>query len=70
LESCAAELRNADLSDTDLSDSRISRADIRNVDFGSTDLRDAVGVPDRASSARYSDTVCPDGNVQSSNCWP
>ncbi len=65
-----ADLRGADLSDADLSAGRLDGADVRGTDFGGTNLLDVVGVPSRASSAQYSSTICPDGSVQSSNCWP
>lgn len=60
----------APATDAKLSDSQLSGADVRDADFGTTDFRDATGTPNRASAAQYSDTICPDGSVQSSSCWP
>lgn len=65
-----ANLRNSELADANLADGRLDGADILGADLEDTDLRNATGVPVGASAAEYNDTICPDGTVQSSNCWP
>ena len=75
-----AEARWIDLSDSDLRASELDGADLSNsvlvgvrigsADLGHTDFRGATGVPVGAASAEYDATICPDGSVRSSSCWP
>ncbi|NNE12643.1 MAG: HD domain-containing protein [Ilumatobacter sp.] len=65
-----ADLRDSDFQLTDLRRTQLDAARINRADLELADFRDATGVPVGTASAEHQSTVCPDGTVVSTNCWP
>ena len=65
-----ADLRASELDGAILSNAVLGGVRIGSAVLGQTDFRGATGKPDGAASAGYDATICPDGSVRSSNCWP
>ena len=65
----AADISDADFSESDLSGASFQDADVEDADFSKANLTNAsFRSSENVESATFDDTVCPDG-VESSDCY-
>jgi outer membrane biosynthesis protein TonB len=64
-----ASARNADFTDAGMRKALLDTTEVEGADFTDAFLKDATGQPNNGPTAIWSNTTCPDGEVQSTSCY-